>query len=781
MEIQNAELQEINEQLLLELEKRDKAVEEAVGIICDLEEKVKVLEEWDDKREATPLIHSPRTDGPPHDDVPRPLSSSSPSTAAEKQEPKTPHSKQSESHVNPMGANKSNKPGRPSISNTPSRTPSFLTSDKGSAGALRSLYLAGENHSRGGFGPFGLSRRNSMLSREDGFGSPESLADGLDSPRLSILSEGDFLSVYGDTTRLDLNGNTQNLVSQETSQTQAPEQKAREERVERERKQTRAERLQQWMDERGTPSKVPRAPSSGAIDAEKYLSIGNVLQGRLPPPKEDLAKDSPRKEMEAFMSRRQEPKSQPSAPFTSGSPLGAHPLPFRPASPSPVGQNASNNSSSSIIAERSLLDSTPAPVKSFAALRPDIRPHSAGGETARSTNDSFNHYDSAFDYADSDGELDSMLAGHDEHDYDNDQINLGNPSFFSAISPSAARILGNVTPSKSHFRSPAYRGDMMFNGEVVDEAALTRSHASPTGLNHDRRHSVQFDFDILAHPGLSRSELCPTSPCDRRSRSSKTVTPTKSSVLHQSRSEESNGDRYLDHNPSTPPSKPATTKGVTFKPEPEFPQSSSRFRVPKLLLTPSPTKRSLKDRIFRRSATVESSPAEPSSPIIRNTASYSARAQRPHGALARSNTANDIQLAAAIRHRPGTASSVEGKNRHQLRGQSSGSTWEGSSGGDGIWTPTTERGESMTSEDVYSEFERDRLSRSDNLVPEKYHSATGGSNSMSSHSNAYGSSGYESAAEEGRAMKSRRWSVSRSGGKDRLEKRRTPGGRSAEA
>ena len=40
---EQAELQEVNEQLLAELEKRDQAVEEAVGIIVSLEEKVEKL------------------------------------------------------------------------------------------------------------------------------------------------------------------------------------------------------------------------------------------------------------------------------------------------------------------------------------------------------------------------------------------------------------------------------------------------------------------------------------------------------------------------------------------------------------------------------------------------------------------------------------------------------------------------------------------------------------------------------------------------------------------
>ena len=44
LEADNAEMQEVNEQLLEELEKRDSAIEEAVGIICELEEKVETLE-----------------------------------------------------------------------------------------------------------------------------------------------------------------------------------------------------------------------------------------------------------------------------------------------------------------------------------------------------------------------------------------------------------------------------------------------------------------------------------------------------------------------------------------------------------------------------------------------------------------------------------------------------------------------------------------------------------------------------------------------------------------
>ena len=147
---EQSELQEVNEQLLQELEKRDQAVEEAVGIIVTLEEKVERLMR---EREVVKNFDTQQQYGSDyfritHDDPP-----SSPPTKGKPQ-------------GNPMA-----------------RMPSFLSEQSEGAEALRSLYLP---HSQS------YSEANLPQLQE------EAQSDGgINSPRLSVLSESSFVSVYG--------------------------------------------------------------------------------------------------------------------------------------------------------------------------------------------------------------------------------------------------------------------------------------------------------------------------------------------------------------------------------------------------------------------------------------------------------------------------------------------------------------------------------------------------------------------------------------------------------
>jgi hypothetical protein len=150
---EQAELQEVNEQLLAELEKRDQAVEEAVGIIVTLEDKVeRLMQEREhvkdfDKQYESGYFHSSHDDGPP----------SSPPELDDKNKLTLPNK------------------GVP-------RMPSFLSENSEGTEALRSLYLP---HSHG--------HSDATLPKLQEEGSP----DRMDSPRLSVLSKSSFLSIYG--------------------------------------------------------------------------------------------------------------------------------------------------------------------------------------------------------------------------------------------------------------------------------------------------------------------------------------------------------------------------------------------------------------------------------------------------------------------------------------------------------------------------------------------------------------------------------------------------------
>lgn len=155
------ELQEVNEQLLAELEKRDQAVEEAVGIIVTLEDRIEklmqereVVRNFDDRYGSGYFRKS-------HEEPSR-----SQSTFGEKRQ----------------------------SSQAIARMPSFLSEQSEGAEALRSLYLPGHSH------------KNSDATIQ----KLEEEAQGeMNSPRLSALSVSSFMSIYGNK-KLSLDNNEEN-------------------------------------------------------------------------------------------------------------------------------------------------------------------------------------------------------------------------------------------------------------------------------------------------------------------------------------------------------------------------------------------------------------------------------------------------------------------------------------------------------------------------------------------------------------------------------------------
>lgn len=185
LEGDNAELQSINEDLVKELELRDVAVQEAVELICQLEAKVESIELTEHTnvtptRDASNLVYLPSSPPQPY---PRRTSPSTP----------TPH-KVREEHLSPpphQGLLQEYPDlSLPEPSKSARRAPSFLREDKPSTSALRSLYTTETNTSY-----MSLNRAGSPQRDLD----PDSYT--LNSPRLSMLSESSFMSVYGKSSR----------------------------------------------------------------------------------------------------------------------------------------------------------------------------------------------------------------------------------------------------------------------------------------------------------------------------------------------------------------------------------------------------------------------------------------------------------------------------------------------------------------------------------------------------------------------------------------------------
>ncbi|KAI9846012.1 MAG: hypothetical protein M1837_004418 [Sclerophora amabilis] len=268
----NAELQEVNEELLQELEKRDRAVEEAIGIICDLEERIELFEE--DSTQTTgqsdPAGHrrDARESFPP---------SSPPQLPLDAAWPKTPNqdatSKEDTSRSKGMTAASYRLIDLATPQSAQARTPSFLRSEKGSVSALRSLYLASENGSKT-FSSFSLPRRENETVR-DGTASEvqDHMIEGLDSPRLSVLSESSFLSVYGKTRGLDLTNLDDNL-DDEPGSIGASQDDVRNDNNTGERRST-VEKVEKWIEGRRVEKRVSFL-SRSAGGSEGTSTVGDV-------------------------------------------------------------------------------------------------------------------------------------------------------------------------------------------------------------------------------------------------------------------------------------------------------------------------------------------------------------------------------------------------------------------------------------------------------------------------------------------------------------------------
>lgn len=216
---EQAELQEVNDQLLAELEKRDQAVEEAVSIIVGLEDKVARLMK---EREVVQNFQPQEYDSSYFQ-----ADDSSPSSSPPQPE------KHSNRHVI-------------------TRMPSFLSDNSEGAEALKSLYL-----------PYNRAWSEATLPKLQEEGSENGI-DRMGSPRLSVLSESSFVSIYGD----------KNLVSDaEGEEEQVPSP------VRRNRK---SELVKKWMDEGSDDRPKTIAPIlRNDTRKGKYLSIDDVMDSPL--------------------------------------------------------------------------------------------------------------------------------------------------------------------------------------------------------------------------------------------------------------------------------------------------------------------------------------------------------------------------------------------------------------------------------------------------------------------------------------------------------------------
>ncbi|KAL9101696.1 MAG: hypothetical protein Q9163_003082 [Psora crenata] len=573
LEVENEDLRVANDDLVLRVQKRDSeismreaAIEEAVGMICQLEARIEELEQ--DLRNDSRRIETPDPSQQPQE------FQQSQNTASTKLPlPQIDHGSDDDGHLLPYLRQET--PANVgtltrALSKSPLQRPSFLRDNKSSTSALRNLYSSG-NPSFASF-----PRPSSVFSDEDY--DEDMDRQMLNSPRLSILSESGFSSIYGhlhekmaipqreagtSTTSSSSKGN--NRSAQRIAQCEA--------------------RISNWVEEsqqlERPTTPVRRSPKTPGND--HFSSISEVLEevpdtnrakgslGLSPRSPTSTVDSGHKRQVKRFQGERSPTKSlrksaraHDQLSSKAGSVLGRSHLPPTPDTMSTATIGGSS-STQSIITEKSIADGSLVPTNGYAALIQSERPQSANSKFAyqfSSAADQENGFET------SDEELDSTQVERSE-------MGLSEAPSFIGGSIKAAQFFGNdelVRPSLS-----THVTKTMFNGEGYSPKPLSRTFSYPSPTGTSRHFPNQLSSSSKRSSGV---------------RSEKTVTSPPRSSPAQPRSP---GSSQLA---STVP------YGAVVKTErgsKHYRSSSMRFRLPRLSSATASGNQSVTSRIFRRS------------------------------------------------------------------------------------------------------------------------------------------------------------------------------------
>ena len=573
LESENEDLQCINGELLGELEKRDQAVQEAVGMICDLEAKVERLElALIDTRPSTAL---PDTEISTSDNEPVEPRSSPPTLPNIKPQTPGPSEQLQTDHLNPrlnLEPSQFFDKLSPSRSKSPWRTPSFLREKTESVSALRSLYSIDED-GMNAFSYASLPRPTSVLSRDDESIDPD--RQNMRSPALSVLSESSLVSVYGKqkNSRVSMPKPDEEDVSKyhaDPKQHGSPPKET----------DQRTARIHKWMDDRDSPSRKSRSHRRG----EQVSSIDEVLE------KSPISFDrqasrhvSGQRLADHPPVRENESRDKPIFPLSLSGPVyNQQVFPPTPDTMLTASAVTAKSSASSIVAEKSLLDGTPAPAKGYSSLTPRMQPDISTGPTSDITKPvSF----------DDDGQLESpeedVVSTKVERSDFADERGFNPFSSPSALMSGSQRTMRSLLP-ESPIRPPlmTHVNNMMFNGEGYDLATPSRATSYPSPTANPRRHSLQVSPSYHQPLFSSRTGVEPLSPQDWLSASSATATPTRSSK--PSRNVPDNTPRPLPKDQVS--NENSGVRKFDSSVPPKIPAPKAR----------SPTQTSMTSRLFRR-------------------------------------------------------------------------------------------------------------------------------------------------------------------------------------
>lgn len=468
VESDNQECHAINEALLLQLEQRNAAVTEAVGMICVYEAKIEELEEEKRLRATTPEPESQAYNefGDPSGQVDSALPITPPTTWMLDSR-KDSHAAKSPSEIS-----------APGVENPPRRMPSFLKENKRSTQALRSLYSSDGYSTPGNPSVFSLPRPGSLFLADDQ--RPEADPDGctLNSPRLSMLSESSFMSVYGKAKGSD-------LISPKKKESRPHDESSSEdERPPLDPKQHNPN-IHKWIDESKRTS--PKRRLANDSRGDRFSSIDEVVDD-IPNDTQPVQKARQMLPRPPSRQKREESVNFQPLPPLGGTMFGHDVLPPTPDTMSTANIEA-HSAAPSIITERSLMDGLPFEANNYRALPPALRPGTAetsGGPSNLDPSPIFVEGDALIK---SDGDYESTQVAQ------SDTGTIGNPQLSH---PASTFLNGSLNTRRQGSALPvrpllgAYATDMMFNGEGYASVQPARTMSYPSPAEGKRRRSVQF-------------------------------------------------------------------------------------------------------------------------------------------------------------------------------------------------------------------------------------------------------------------------------------------------
>jgi len=458
VEEHNQRLRESNEQLRLELDKRDQAITEAVELICKLEAKIEELQAGRNDSQPSTARPNPR-DGPVESEL----------VAAEISTPKAPIFLQIPERTSSKRATSSlGSRSSAAGSHRPRRTPSFLREENKNTAALRSLYVADEDKSHG---------TSSILTKTESLQSTNETTEP-ESPRLSILSECSYFDPYDGpilSDRLDQS----EAAAQATASTPKVSNPYRSDMEE-----SKIARIDRWIQPRedvfdATAPKSRDRAVSDVSNRAHLRRLGSAFQPKSAHKQYHL--DSPRLDAPIFGSGR---------------------LPPTPDTMSTSNPGTSRGSNGSIVAEKTRYDQG-----SPYMTRKLRRPRSADEITTRPST-AVSGISGTMGTAASDAtqstsgdELPSMFPSY---------------RYLGRGSSKATRLLGPGTPSNPVLS--CYGGDIMFNGEGVGEVLASKKKRSTTLSTSSMSEAASMQLSRPSSPPLTPEDWLEAAQCGPRSR-----------------------------------------------------------------------------------------------------------------------------------------------------------------------------------------------------------------------------------------------------------------------